>query len=48
MKTSKFFEKSSEEGFSLSKLIKVLVQQTGEFECLTPSEFFNQYLNPLK
>jgi len=25
MKTSKFFEKSSEEGFSLSKLIKVLV-----------------------
>ena len=30
------------------KLIKVLVQQTGEFECLTPSEFFNKYLNPLK
>jgi predicted nucleic acid-binding protein len=30
------------------KLIKVLVQQTGKFECLTPSEFVNKYLNPLK
>ncbi len=27
------------------KLIKVLVQQTGEFECLTPSEFVSKYLN---
>lgn len=25
------------------KLIKILVQQTGEFECLTPSEFVNKY-----
>ncbi len=30
------------------KLIKVLVEQSGEFECLTPSEFVNKYLNPLK
>lgn len=30
------------------KLIKVLVQQIGKFECLTPSEFVNKYLNPLK
>ncbi|MEB3310802.1 MAG: hypothetical protein VKJ02_11265 [Snowella sp.] len=30
------------------KLIKVLVQQTGEFECLTPSEFVNKYLTSLK
>jgi predicted nucleic acid-binding protein len=26
------------------KLIKVLVQETGEFDCFTPSEFVNQYL----
>ena len=30
------------------KLIKILVQQTGEFECLMPSEFVNKYLNSLK
>lgn len=27
------------------KLIKVLVQKTAEFECLTPSEFVSKYLN---
>ena len=27
------------------KLIRVLAQQTGEFECLTPSEFVSKYLN---
>jgi predicted nucleic acid-binding protein len=26
------------------KLIRILVQQTGEFECLTPSEFLSKYL----
>lgn len=29
------------------KLIKVLAQETGEFECLIPSEFVNQYLSRL-
>ena len=27
------------------KLIKVLAQQTGDFECLNPSDFVNKYLN---
>ncbi|WP_271796259.1 hypothetical protein [Dolichospermum planctonicum] len=27
------------------KLIRCLVQQTKEFECLTPQEFVNQYLS---
>ena len=27
------------------KLIRILAQQTGEFECLTPSEFVSKYLN---
>jgi predicted nucleic acid-binding protein len=26
------------------KLIKILAQKTGEFECLTPSEFISKYL----
>ena len=27
------------------KSIKILAQQTGEFECLSPSAFVNKYLN---
>jgi predicted nucleic acid-binding protein len=27
------------------KLIRILAQQTAEFECLTPSEFVSKYLN---
>ena len=28
------------------KLIRTLVEQTGEFECLTPEEFVNRYVAP--